>query len=80
MKSEGVAVTPNVNLVENIGFGSSSTHTGDSDDIEKQASEPMTAIIHPDAVAPDLEADDFLAKEIYIEPFWDKLFRRLKIR
>lgn len=80
MRSEGLAVTPNINLVENIGFGTDSTHTENKDDVKRQPAVSLGTISHPQNIEADLEADDFLAKTIYIEPFWKKLFRKLKLR
>lgn len=57
----GLAVTPNVNLVSNIGFGSTGTHTTDSR--SRYANAPTQAIAfplaHPATVAPDDDADRF---------------------
>jgi len=56
----GLSVTPNVNLVSNIGFGEDATHTklplAHSDNIHIK---PLGKLIHPKSVEIDVEADLF---------------------
>ncbi len=80
MKYSGIAITPNYNLVENIGFGNSSTHTANKNDGRKQSKESINSIIHPQTIKVDMEADDFLVKTQYIESIFQKLLRKLKLR
>ena len=64
--NNGLSVTPNVNLISNIGFGSNSTHTKDKSSIfsEMEARE-ITDIIHPNFVLADQEADLLISKLCY---------------
>jgi len=57
----GLTVTPNVNLVSNIGFGADSTHTADPD--SPLAGLPVRAlgeIRHINSVGQDIEADRYV--------------------
>jgi hypothetical protein len=79
----GLCITPNINLISNIGFGDQATHTFDPYD--HNANQPMGElkhIVHPNTVIPDKEADYFLynhefkldEKRLKIQK--DKLLRR----
>lgn len=60
-KHRGLTVTPNVNLVTNIGFGVNSTHTCDPN--ARQANLPVAEfpiIVHPRLVVQDKEADAYI--------------------
>ena len=60
-KHRGLTVTPNVNLVTNIGFGMDATHTSDPN--ASQANLPsvaLTDIVHPDGVVQDHVADRYV--------------------
>ena len=54
----GITITPNTNLVSNIGFGENSTHTSNKN--SKFSNMPMRALgelEHPKEISIDLEAD-----------------------
>jgi hypothetical protein len=81
----GLCVTPNVNLVSNIGFRTDATHTNNPIEHAYHANLPtgnITEIVHPVFYLPEKEADYFfLKKEFYLEEKWrkfekDKLLRR----
>ncbi len=56
----GLTVTPNMNLVSNIGFGQESTHTSDKKSIFSNMSVQSTGeIIHPKQIALNEEADNW---------------------
>lgn len=60
-KHRGVTVTPNVNLVTNIGFGMDATHTCDPN--ARQANLPvaeLSSIVHPMVILPDNDADRYV--------------------
>jgi hypothetical protein len=80
IKNKGKAITPKVNLVKNIGFGDTSTHTTNKNGHLSHATHHMEHIIHPQNTEVDRKIDDILVHTLYIESFWNKLFRRLKIR
>jgi hypothetical protein len=59
-KSHGLAIVPNVNLVQNIGFGSGATHTkGRERAASLAAAEVAFPLTHPASLAPDRAADLF---------------------
>jgi hypothetical protein len=61
--NNGLCVTPNINLVSNIGFGLDSTHTKDKDNIFSEMKvEEINEIIHPNFILADQEADFFTSK------------------
>lgn len=62
-----LSITPNVNLVSNIGFGHvDATFTTNLDPLLADLkTQPLDKIIHPSFVLPSKEADDFIAKTIY---------------
>jgi hypothetical protein len=56
--NNGLCVTPNVNLVSNIGFSSNNTHTKDkSSTFSEMKAREITDIIYPNFVLADQEAD-----------------------
>jgi hypothetical protein len=65
---DGLSITPEVNLVSNIGFGSDSTHTDDaSSSIANMPTFPMKfPLRHPEHVVRNYAADQFLSS-IYLE-------------
>jgi hypothetical protein len=80
----GLCVTPNVNLISNIGFRSDATHTNNPQHAY-HANLPtgeVTEVTHPLFFLPEKDADYFfLKKEFYLEEKWrkfekDKLLRR----
>jgi len=56
----GLTVTPNVNLVTNIGFGPEGTHTVADEDLEGVPSHPLGALTHPEDVVLDRKADRYV--------------------
>ena len=80
--NNGITVTPNVNLVSNIGFGSDATHTTDSTSpYSGKQTQSMTQIIHPDEVKVDIAADDYAfmnalgGKNLYLKA---RIIRKIK--
>lgn len=63
---DAYCVTPNVNLIQNIGFGESSTHIAmKNDPLSKKISFSLTNIIDPTSFDIDFEADNFEGKSIF---------------
>jgi hypothetical protein len=59
-RQSGLSITPNVNLVSNIGFGSDSTHTREAHPLATLAIEKMIfPLEHPSRMLPDANADRF---------------------
>ena len=56
----GMTIVPNVNLVENIGFGSGATNTTNEGGwIADRRADRIGSLTHPDAVCADPEADSY---------------------
>ena len=79
MSNNGMAITPNINLVQNIGFGSNSTHTNVTAEKIKQKSQPMHQInLNNDLVVANIEADNSLYTNIYKRNIIDRMITYLK--
>jgi hypothetical protein len=63
----GLSVTPNVNLISNIGFGhqDATFTTGSDPNVENLPTFPIGDITHPSFTMPSKEADDYIANNIY---------------
>jgi hypothetical protein len=61
---EGLAATPNANLVTNIGFDEG-THMNERDNSGPHNLTPLGAIVHPSEVKPDSEADEFYRQRFF---------------
>jgi hypothetical protein len=78
----GLCVTPNVNLISNIGFGDDATHVNDNDHNSELPIGELWDIAHPRSFIPQKEADYyFLNKEFNLDEKWhqfekDKSLRR----
>jgi hypothetical protein len=59
-KNDGICISPNVNLVSNIGFGAGATHTlTGSEDVTNVSSKSISLpLIHPKEVVIDKDADN----------------------
>lgn len=77
-KHQMMAIIPNVNLVSNIGFDDSATHTLDnSNKLSNQSTESIFPLTHPKRIDQDKKADFYLHKT-YIQPYeygWSGLKR-----
>jgi hypothetical protein len=59
----GLAILPNVNLVKNIGFGNTATHTKSSNSkLERNDTVALSINKHPTMIVRDLEADEYFYK------------------
>ena len=62
----GVSITPNKNLVINIGIGNESTHTKTSNKvIRKVKLEQIKRIIHPKKILVDSDADKYTLENVF---------------
>jgi hypothetical protein len=62
----GLTVTPNVNLVSNIGFGPNATNFKSfNSPLARIATSSLGEIIHPKAIVQDQAADRFVFKNVY---------------
>lgn len=80
MNKGGLVITPNVNLVENIGFDKFATHTQVRNDLLKQKANFLGEIKHPLEKKADLKADVFLFQKIYKIDFITKVKLFLKYK
>lgn len=77
MKNGGLTICPNINLIENIGFDSKSTHTKEIDTNTKQKTEEFKEIINPQTISPDIEADIYLYKIMYKKTIYAKIKNKI---
>jgi hypothetical protein len=79
VSNHALSISPNVNLVKNIGFGSDASHmtSRDSANLSLQA-QAMANISHPAVVMPDLLADQFLFYSHYLGTSSSPLKRLLR--
>lgn len=78
LKNNGISITPNSNLIINIGFRNVSTHTFLKDSYREVAvlQEAPTPLIHPEKIV-DTRADTYTFKNIYSYSL-NRLFRLYK--
>jgi len=79
LKSEGMSITPNVNLVENIGFGENATHTKSEGILSNISTERLEKIIHPESITVNEEADKFVFETIFYKSLFKKIIDKIKI-
>lgn len=77
--NDGVSITPNVNLVQNVGFGKDATHTFKHDDAMVVKTSSVGEIIHPSNITINKEADAYLFKHIYEFTLRKKFFYLIEI-
>jgi hypothetical protein len=82
--NNGLAVIPNKNLVANIGFHDTATHTIDK--FNTLANIPTSAInniIHPSQIIPDFNADSYAFRKYFSPPkvkkLWYLIMRKINI-
>ncbi len=69
-RNGGLTATPNVNLVSNIGFGPSSTHTTDADSgLSNIPTAGIGQLRHPLAIIQDMGADAYTFSRVYRQKF-----------
>lgn len=74
--NQGLTAIPNVNLVLNIGFDKSATHTKGYSQLAARAY-ALGNIIHPVDVVVNKDADLYTYNEVYNQPFFSMLRRRV---
>ncbi len=80
LKYGGLAINPNKNLIENIGFGNNATHMDEknSNMLQKAETFNISTLRHPSSIKADNEADIFEVKKLYIRPWYTRLTRKIK--
>jgi len=79
-KYNGLTIIPSVNLISNIGYGQSATHTlEDEHPLAALACDEMPfPLKHPEIIARDFEADDILKTTAFgYKPLYIKIFRKI---
>jgi hypothetical protein len=78
-KHDGLAVMPNVNLVENIGFGQDATHYTDANSkVANMKTDAMKfPLNHPSEVFCDKKTDMRFFNNYYYHCLWHRIFRAL---
>ena len=83
---EGLTVTPNVNLVSNIGFGENATHTtSKKDKFMELPVNSLGALMYPKKVEKNIEADNWTfnhhygGKNLYFPFNWIFYLRKIMI-
>lgn len=62
-KQHGICITPNVNLISNIGFGTDATHTESvQDEYAEIKTECISNLLHPSGIHVNYVADNFFYK------------------
>jgi len=77
-----LVVTPNVNLISNIGYGLSAGHTLFKDKVMEQKTYNIGKIIHPDPLifTADKVADKYTFKSYFYKNFFQKAFYIISMR
>jgi len=76
--SGGTCITPNQNLIDNIGWGSDATHTGKEKLLRNRPVAPMARIVHPSKMKTDEDADEYTFYNYYYRNFWQKASYKLQ--
>ena len=67
--ANGLNITPNTNLVSNIGFGLGATNTkNDTHPLSNIPREAIGSIVHPTQTTADVEADEYYFHKVYFTP------------
>jgi hypothetical protein len=69
-KNKGLTVAPNKNLITNIGFNQLATHTrNETPGLSNLKAEDIPIPLrHPSFVSPDIQADEWIGRNLYREP------------
>jgi hypothetical protein len=67
VENNWLAITPNVNLISNIGFGGDGTHIVGESEFSKMKTYELKLTTHPKSVVQDKEADELLLKEFFYQ-------------
>jgi len=79
LKNKGLTIVPNVNLVQNIGYGYDSTHTRGSGRGWSFKTEKLGEIEHPKKIEVSNEADAYYFKTQHYKTVWDKFYNDLNV-
>ncbi len=71
-----LAVTPQANLVKNIGFGPDATHTHSTAKLP-ELQELAFPLVHPATIAVNSAADNRVTRDLFVPPIWLRFGRRI---
>ena len=75
---QGICITPNVNLVSNIGFGTAGTHALDSGNkFSNIPTDELETIAHPEYIYYDNEADNYEGDTVFKFPDFNTIFLKV---
>lgn len=78
-KNKQLAILPNINLVENVGFGKDATHTVADSELANLTSYEIVLQNHPIDIHQDQEADCFTSKLVFRDStLFQKIVNKLK--
>jgi hypothetical protein len=77
-KKMQLSILPNINLVENIGFGPEATHTKHNDKMANIKNSEIVLEKHPTEVEQNREADEFTSKNIYHRSLFIRITNRIQ--
>ena len=82
-KARQLTILPNINLVENIGFGEDAAHTNEESEFANLKAYEMVLSKHPKTIERCIEADEFttkiwFSKKSYIERVVNKIRRLIR--
>lgn len=79
--NSGLCISPNKNLVTNIGFGANATHTKTpSDKLSKLKTESILKITHPTFVLQDKKADEYTYKTVFKKTLLQKIYTKILLK
>lgn len=74
-----IAIMPSVNLISNIGFGADATHTHGTSIYAAMTTESLAfPLRHPKIILPDVAADDFTARGMFIRSLHLQVMQKIK--
>ena len=76
--NQGLTALPNVNLVSNIGFNETATHTRKKSDVSEMTTSSLGKIEHPNRVVRHFEADQFSERTIFSGATRGGVLKRLR--
>jgi hypothetical protein len=78
-RAKQLTVLPNINLIENIGFGVDATHTTEESELANLKVSEIVLNRHPKNVERDIEADEFTAKLMFSKKsFTERVVNKLR--
>lgn len=77
--NKGICITPNINLITNIGYGLSAGHTIFKEKIMGQETLDIMPLTHPTSQTVDTVADNFTFRTVYFRSFFEKVRYKIMV-